>query len=148
MEPFNAIRAPSPPLEPPGLILRCLGLHVLPKTWLNVSPIWKATYVSWVHNAGYITSYHQCLRYIRSNVDYGSVGFEQVDQAGVGRRKSAQVSGISHSQLDILDIELILERHRDTMKGSAGGTCKLFRAYATMSSATRCSHMICPVCWR
>lgn len=51
MEPLSAINAPSPPLEPPGLILRCLGLHVLPNTLLKVSPICSRTWFRKVSEA-------------------------------------------------------------------------------------------------
>lgn len=39
IEPFVRMRAPSPPLEPPGVSERFNGLRVRPKTWLSVSEI-------------------------------------------------------------------------------------------------------------
>ena len=36
-----AIRAPSPPEEPPGISLRQCGLTVRPNKWLKVSPIYS-----------------------------------------------------------------------------------------------------------
>lgn len=81
--PFMAMRAPSPPEEPPHVRVRFRGLTVRPNTVLYVSDHCKMRHIyNDLLREGKCTD-HQRLWHIRANIRYGATLVEDISDDGV-----------------------------------------------------------------